>query len=540
MLTPEQEIKIRTRLGITPAPAPEVQNRTTELQAAWGTPSEQADAKSAEIYHPSSPAKVSTDTPFSAGAKATANVPSSLVNLGFNLLNAAAHPINTLTGIGNATLGAVQSGVKKTTGYEIPDNTAKETFNALSTALKDRYGSWDNLQRTATNDPAGFGADVFSILEGGASLAGKGAEFGNLVSKTAEASILPIRKAAQLGTRIVGETEGALTGTGYGVIKEGMNSAMEGGTKGKAFQEGLRGKVSPEQLVDQAKTALETVENTRNSNYQEMLKKLKPDGTTYNIEAIKTEADTQLGRFKINKKPNGTLDFSRSKFALDPGAQNDITKLYDYVQSYGTKAEDATALGVDNLKQVLGGYYSPNSDYRAFTDALRSKARQVIENAPGYSTEMKNYSEMTENIRDIKQSLSLGDKTAAETAFKKLTSALRTNNDFRRSLIAQLDEVTGGTLSSKIAGQQLSEVLPRGLVRTLEVAGGGAALVKGVDIVSLLISAISTSPRVVGEFINALGVASNVAKPLINALNGMSKGVLPTLITARTANQTKP
>lgn len=475
------------------------------------------------------------DTPIQAGAKAVGNLPSSIFNLGKGLVNLVTHPIDTTKGIFNTVAGGAEHSVRvlldktpvgninfngmtlKDRVDQLPPDQQEATFNAVADAFKKRYGSLEAAQQSATNDPAGVGADILSVLEGGAGLTGKTAQLESALN-TGTAPFRTVGKGIlSLPGKVATETLGIETGVGSAPIRQGFQAAKEGGTASQAFTDALRGRVSPDELVNSARDALGEVVTNRSKNYQDMLKTLGSDKTTYDISPITNELDTQLKKFNISRTSEG-LDFSRSKFALDPTGQKDIEKLVDYVESYGLKQGDRTALGIDNLKQVLGGYFSPNSDYRAFVQGLKGATRKVLESAPGYSEAMKNYSDMSEYIKDIQQSLSLGDKAMVETSFKKLTSSLK-NNDFRQQVLQSLDKDTGGQLMNKIAGQRLSPLAPRGLAQYTTTGIGGVIAATQGGILPLLGIAMTSSPRVVGEFVRALGIGARRSKQLMDVLN---------------------
>ena len=102
-----------------------------------------------------------TDNPLVAGLKATANVPSSAFNLIKGIGQAILHPSDTLKGIGKVVVGGVE---KLIPGQQ----SQEEAFNAFTKVLKDRYGSLENLQKTATNDPFRSGHDLNPLFTGGA------------------------------------------------------------------------------------------------------------------------------------------------------------------------------------------------------------------------------------------------------------------------------------------------------------------------------------------------------------------------------------
>ena len=507
-----------------------------------------------------------------AGLKAIGNVPSSLFNLAGGLFSAVTHPIKTVEGIGNAFAGGIEEGWNKLTGGST-NNQQTQTFDALKKALYDRYGTLENAQRSATNDPVGVGTDILSILEGGASLADKAlgttgtdiarttaesnlknfsetgintmpkvgeGKVSGLLNDTLEGVAKPVvsglKSTITAPAKLAGQTLGLQTGVGVDAIKQGLQASSEGGDAMKAFTQALRGNASPEELVNQARTALGDVVNTRNTEYQKMLSTIKADSTTFDISPVIRQVEQKLKDFGITKNADGTLNFSRS--AIGEGADaTKIESIYNDVKNWGSQAGDRTATGIDTLKRRIGNYYSPNSDIRAFTTSVKQSVKGILENAPGYTTAMKNYAEMSDNITEIQKALSLGDNASVETSFKKLTSALK-NNEFRKSVIQGLDADTGGQLLNKIAGQRLSSVMPRGLAGVFEggLTGATAVLHPG-GLLPLLGLTITTSPRIVGEFVRALGLGIQGTNKLMSLLNKFST---PIVAGGEISNRTNP
>lgn len=505
------------------------------------------------------------------------NVLKSGANFVGGVASAVAHPIDTVGNIMKLGAGAIESGVGSLTGKPI-QNEDTGMWNKVVNFYGKRYGGSSieevakNILHSAYTDPVGVAADASVLLSAGAAIAGKvgaisdlneamriadaggtmsevsaaqGASTASKISSglnTASEAVNPVVQGGKVISGGVGLLRkvgtaplGLTTGVGLDPITQGLRATSAGGDARQAFVEGLRGNAPPEQLVTDAKNALDQVISQRGQTYQEMLSSLGKDKTTYDISPIIKEADNQLSKFGVSQTADG-LDFSRSKFALDTTAQKDITNLYDYVKAYGSKAGDRTALGVDNLKQVLGGYYSPNSDYRAFTQGIKDSARTVLNDAPGYTKAMQNYSDFTDTINETKKALSLGDKATTETAFKKLTSSLK-NNDVRQQIITELDQATGGNLLAKVAGQRLSSLMPRGLAGYTEAGIGGVAAATGGGLLPLLGMVITSSPRLVGEFINALGIGSIGAAKVMNMLNKMRTPLTGGGIMSRLINQ---
>lgn len=359
--------------------------------------------------------------------------------------------------------------------------------------------------RSAAGAAAGLGADAARDLEEGREVRpGAGTAIGGLVPLVGPA----------LG-RIAGESSGILTGSGYGTLKRGFEAAREGGEVGDAFRHALRGKVEPEAIVDDARNALGEIVGRRNEEYEQLLSSMKGSHQQLDVSPIFNEFKKQLSRFGVSGNPQ-ELDFSRSVFRFNNRAKEDIQTVAREMADFGLKEGDRTPVGVDRLKRSFANLYGDNRDSRALVEAMRKKTRETLSNVPGYDKSMAIYSDMTDSIDDIRKGLSLGDKAATDTAFKKLTSALRQNQEFRKVLIGELDKETGGTLSAKIAGQQLSEFAPRGLMRA--VVGGGTLTAIATGMLPALLLLIKTSPRIAGEIAQVLGKTARSREAIEDAL----------------------
>lgn len=251
------------------------------------------------------------------------------------------------------------------------------------------------------------------------------------------------------------------------------------------------------------------------------------------ISPITNELNSQLEKFGIGIK-NGVLDFSQSAIRFDKSAQAEVQTIFDEMKTFGLQEGDRTVVGVDSLKQALGDLYSKSSNVRAFVTAVKGTARKVLSGVEGYDKLAKDYAEKTEVIKEIQKGLSLGDQAQVDTAFKKLVSALRLNNDQRKEMIEELDRASGGQLSSKIAGQQMSELLPRGIMRPL---AGGSALAAAIGgyWVPLLKFAALASPKFVGEMTRVIGLTDTQITKVLDAIGGpttLQRGISPTIQTS--------
>lgn len=370
--------------------------------------------------------------------------------------------------------------------------------------------------KVGSSAAGGYAIDVGNKLSAGQT----GASAATPGLGTAIGAALPFApKVIGAAARGVGESLGVSTGTGYGVIKEAYNAAAQGGERLASFTDALRGKIAPEEIVGEARDSLGKVVANRTKAYQADLAGLKTKTGSFDISPVIKKFSNTLEDFGVTKGKNGALDYSRS-----PGLgryEGEIKKVADVLKTWGTKPGDRTIVGIDKLKQTLDDFRIGSADSRkfdAFVSGLRNEAKSLGKNEPGYLNMLSKFEQSTGVIKEIQKGLSLGDKASIDTGFRKLTSALRTNNEFRKEMIAELDKASGGYLSSKIAGQQLSEALPRGIARQIEGFGAGGLLLSGSGILPILQIAAVSSPRVVGEIVRALGLSKGVFTRLMDRI----------------------
>lgn len=319
-------------------------------------------------------------------------------------------------------------------------------------------------------------------------------------------------------TKLTQEAVGKLTGTSGQTLREFGAAIRAGGTQADEAVKALRGQTSPEQIVENAKNALSDIVKKRNDEYVSALSKISDDTKTYDITPIVKNLKTQLDNFGTVLTPDGNLDFSRSPIRFNKQAQSEIQTIFDELKGFGLKPGDRTAVGIDSLKRSFQDLYSESSEARAFVESMRKSTRDILKQVPGYDELTAKYSQDTELINELRKGLSLGDKAQIDTTFKKLVSVLRTNNEMRLQLAREINAVAGDTLIPQIAGQQLSEVLPRGIIGQIGGVIGGASLLSGVGILPVIQAALVSSPRLVGEVIRVLGIAGRGATKVKNLL----------------------
>jgi hypothetical protein len=338
---------------------------------------------------------------------------------------------------------------------------------------------------------------------------------------------------------------GALTKQGLalktGVGTEPITQAVKAGREGSTtFTENMRGQVPITQVLDDAKSNLAKMNMDKQAEYRSGMVNIKNDKTQINFTGI-DQALTDAQKYSsykgkvVNKGAADVLDEIKAKV-------NDWKK--------SDPAEFHTPEGIDKLKQSV--YESieklPNeakTAYSAGKEVYDAVKKEISTQAPEYSKVMKNYSEATEQIKEIERALSLGNKASADTAMRKLQSLMRnnvnTNYGQRLELAKQLESMGGNQLMPALAGQAMSEFTPRGLQRAttgpeafLAYSAGGPALA-AADLAA-------SSPRLVGEAAYKYGQMANALnkakQPVTNITNKIPVTAQQAKLAALLAAQT--
>lgn len=450
---------------------------------------------------------------------AVGNLIPSTVQMGKDIFNAVRHPIDTASAVGNVISGGAQKlmpdAVMDTIG-KIPgakDNA--QSAEAMGQFFADRYGGIENVKRTIAEDPAGFLADISTVLTGGGAAAAKIPGTAGKIGKTVaavgkavdpvtlagKAVVNPVTRGVAKGAeRLATEGMGALTGAGPEAIRQATR-----GTVG--FAEGLRGGVSNEDILAQAKDALSTVKQQRADTYRTQLAEIAQSNTPLNDAPIRAKVGGLMQKYGIRtmQAPDGTTVFDFSRSRIDKKAFSDAEDIINMVNDWGREADDFTPLGLDLLKQKLDDFYSESKGLSAFVTDLRNTVKQtIVKEVHQYAKMTADYERSTRFINEANRALLGGNRAMMDTAIKKLLSTQRENFEFRRQLLTQMEGMAGTDLSSQIAGATMNQAIPKGLIGK----GVGTSLLYGGTVnPGLYAVAALASPRLAGEFLhNMVGI----------------------------------
>jgi hypothetical protein len=471
---------------------------------------------------PKTPMAPQNTAPLTAGEVATGalvNLPSSTFNLVKGLYEAVTSPVKTVKGILDIGAGGLQNLLpEKFVKFIGEDKASREVANQVGQFYSDRYGSIEGAKRAFATDPAGVMADLSTFLTGGATLAPKGGALATKLSKAA-AMVDPIQitaKGVAAAGRSVAPVVGMTTGVGTEAARQAIRAGYEGGDIGNLFIENLRGNVPTEAVLESAKQNLAAMNATKQAEYRTNMKAIKADTSVLDFAGIDSAVNTaeNIATFKgqvRNQKAADAISEIKSEISnwkrLDP-------------------AQFHTPEGLDALKQKIGGILEtiPYEQKTARTVAggvYESIKKEITKQAPEYAKTMKAYSDASDLILEIERSLSLGKKASADTAMRKLQSLMRnnvqTNYGQRINLAQELVAAGGREMMPALAGQAMSEKVPRGLQRATAVPSVLGAFSTGGLPAAAGMAAVS-SPRLMGEMLYGAGRVGQVASRAKNVL----------------------
>jgi len=373
----------------------------------------------------------------------------------------------------------------------------------------------------AAGGTAGATFDVTnSIAEGQTPELGAGTVIGSAIPAATPLLGALARGVGAVTGRATSEVAGALTGTSQENIEQAYRAAKAGGQQLDEFTKAMRGNTTPESLVTTLRDQIDTVSTQRSQTFRNTLSEL--GDTTVSSAPAKAQFAQNLEQTGITVGENGILDFSKSKLRTVPSAQAKIQQAWMEVSNMPDNMSlvdlDTTRQAVKGIKSIAGDDPSANLANMLVEDAVRS-VRKAGEQVDGYGKMLDEFGETSEFLNELNRGLSSGDNATVDQAYRRMTTSLKTNNEQRAALVRELDEMTDGAIMSGIAGQQMSEVLPRGIFRQILAGSAGVGAVTGTLTPALIPTLIFASPRVVGEFVRALGITAGQAEALLEGVS---------------------
>lgn len=417
------------------------------------------------------------------------------------------------------SLKEVAGDVGRTALNFTPVGRATKAIGTGLTALGLRKGA-QTVGGVVAGGATGAAFDVAEdVAEGREVGLGAGTVLGAGIPAATPVAAALTRASSKILGRGASEITGKLTGTSAETVEQAFDAARQGGKQLDEFTTSLRGQTTPEQLVNNVRENVSRVSQQRSALFAETLEELSDQVVT--TAPAKTTFRETLESTGVTIGDDGLLDFTNSKLRTVPNAQTKLQQAWAEVSSMpdsmSLKELDTTRQAVKAIKEIAGDDPSSNLANMLIEDASRS-VRTAGEQVPGYGKMLDNFAETSEFLTELEKGISAGDSKTVDQAFRRIATTLKTNNEQRMALVQELDAATDGALLSQIAGQQLSEALPRGLVGTYLAPVLGTTVATGVVTPAVLPGLLLASPRAVGEFARGLGLSAAKADQFIDAV----------------------
>jgi hypothetical protein len=415
--------------------------------------------------------------------------------------------LTTLTGIPASLIGAygglVSEGKPEETMTKLQSKFTYQPRTQAGQEITQALG--DVVQSSGIQGLAGMG----NIGQGMPYIRGTtgASKIADITQQTVDKATNIAKKPFKGTTNLIAETLGLSTGAGGESVKQAFKTGYENVPDiVTPFKAHLRGNAPITDVLESAQNALSQIKQTKNAQYMDNMSKLKTDKTVLDMSPILDDLS--------NIQKTGTF---KGK-VIKPSAVKTQQEISDVITSWAKEDPQQyhTPEGLDALKQRIGDivdsqeYGSPS---RTIAEKMYNSVKsQIVKQAPIYENTMKQYSEASQLIKEIERSLSLGKKSAADTAVRKLQSITRnnanTNYGQRLSLAQELEKQGATSLIPNLAAQSLSSLTPRGIQRATATGIGGLGILTN-NLLAIPTLALG-SPRLVGE--TALGLGTLAGK----------------------------
>ena len=444
------------------------------------------------------------------------NIPSSTANLFSNLIDAISSPLQTGKAVLDVGAGALQNVLPERLVQAIgEDRPSREVANTVGQFYANRYGSVEGAKKAIAEDPAGVLADLSTVFSGGSMIAPRAiaAPLAKVASTIDPLSIVAqttAKTANVLGGKVIAPILGSTTGAGKESIVQAFRAGAKGGDTADQFRANISGRADQTDVLDIAKANLQELNAAKQAEYRSGMVNIKNDKSILDFGDIDKSIENSLNKVTYKGK------------IVNEGAAKNLQEAKSIINEWKSldPVEFHTPEGLDALKKRVGDVlesipFEQKVARSSIGDIYNSVKSTIQKQAPTYAKTMKAYSDATEQIREIERSLSLGKKASVDTSMRKLQSLMRdnvqTNYGQRTKLGKELEAAGGQEFMPGLAGQALSNIMPRGLQGAASLPTGYLAYGVG-GIPAALITAATTSPRIMGEAAYGAGVATRAGR----------------------------
>jgi len=365
--------------------------------------------------------------PMTAGEVATGaitNFPSSFKNLIGNIVEAVTSPVETAKSVLDVGAGALQNVLPEKLVQAVgEDKRSRDMARKVGEFYAERYGTGEGLKQAIATDPAGVLADLSTVLTGGATVApravaaplSKAASMVDPLALAAKGTQATLSAAGRAAAPVLG----VQTGVGTEPFRQAFRAGREGGETSQAFRANISGTTAMTDVLDAAKANLDALRTERSNQYRSGMTNISKDKSVLSFDGIDNalkQAETRT-KYKNQIKDQAAFDaLTEAKSVVDEWKKLDPNDYH-------------TPEGFDALKQSIGAVlerFDPKTNsYNTINQVYNSVKSEITKQAPVYSNTMREYTQATEQIREVERALSLGNKASADTAMRKLQSLMR-------------------------------------------------------------------------------------------------------------------
>lgn len=467
---------------------------------------------------------------------AVKNAPSSLYGVGESMIQPILHPIDTAESIGDLGKGLYS----KAKGLIVSQDPAKKAedeavANAMGEHFAKRYGGYENIKRTFSEDPAGVLADLSTpfTLGGGlaARLPGIAGKAGTVARKVGEA-IDPVSlalKGTAKGIEKAGDVFAYPMALRSGAsVKSLQDAAKAGATGNPKFWEFYQGAGTASDYVNALEKAAVDAATARNNAYQ-----TSRAGLAYNTQPLSFSGIDRT----ITDQFNSIRSLGKT---IRPNAEKALDEVVAVVNQWKAQPQTAGAnavIDMDALKQRIGDIrdaysHDPNAS-RVVSNAYTSVYDTIKKVAPEYAPMMEAYRNSVKELTEVKKGLGVGKNAPVTQVIRKVLKEQnsKAGNQLFESLARQNPD-----LPYMLAGLELSEKLPYGNIRRQlsvgELAGGTGALTAaamGIPLAPIAVAAnLATAPlaypKISGGLqygLGKIGAGANIPASIYNKIPSM-------------------
>jgi len=470
------------------------------------------------------------------------NLPADSAQVVWWLYDAVTSPINTLSTtfktlewVSDKAVYSVANSISSALGGKTVWPTQEaQMIDALWGYIKDTYWTAWKFKKAVVENPA----DTLLTLMGWLWVVSKVAEANNMtnvvnninkiqqvinpVNILKQEAKLVTKPIGYIGKEVIPQVLGKTTWTSAETIRTAFTQGWT-----PEFQAALRWETTPQNILSNVQEWMQAIKNDRAIAYWSDYVKLQANKTQLPIDDVaKSFIKSLKDEYKILVWKDG-LDFSQSKITWGT-SQSQIENMYKDIVWW----KDKTPEWLDVLKQRLQDYYrgTPESSKwdRLSTIASNAIKKKIVDNVPEYANMTANYEKLTNDIRDITKTLSLWDKTQAQTAITKLSSVLRENFSARQDMVKLIEQYSGKNIQWQIAWASLNPLLAKWLAWV--ITWGWVVFWQLANPAFWWWLALA-SPRLIGEIANTIWVPIQKFKSAINNL----KNANTTFNTTRSA-----